>query len=74
MINTFILCTEVIIEHIFVGFIFKTWLYLSNNQINIYFPHHAMFNLTHWKTVCMMSLRWLSGWEISRDQGQIYPW
>ena len=48
MINIFILCTKVIIEHIFVG-LFKTWLYLSKNLRKIDFPYHAI--IEH-RTMC----------------------
>ncbi len=41
MINILILCAEVIIEHIIVGFI-QRLLYLSKNQNKNDFPHHAI--------------------------------
>ncbi len=38
MINIFILCTEVIIEHIFVGFIQNMAVFYQKNQIKLIFP------------------------------------
>ncbi len=41
IINIFILCTEVVIEHMFVGFIQNVVVYIKN-QIKVDYPHHAI--------------------------------
>ena len=39
MVNIFILCTEVIIEHVFVGFIQDMAVFVKKS------PHHATLNI-----------------------------
>ncbi len=41
MINIFKLCTEVIIEHIFVGFIQNMVVFIKKSNKKL-FPHHAI--------------------------------
>ena len=44
MINIFIVCTEVIIEHIFVDFI-QNMVVFTKKQIKFDYPHHAILNI-----------------------------
>ena len=41
MVNVFILCTELIIEHMFIGFIQNMVVFIKN-QTKFDYPHHAI--------------------------------
>ncbi len=44
MINIFILCTEVIIKHMFVGFIENMVVFIKKSN-KFDYPHHAILNI-----------------------------
>ena len=45
MINIFILCTEVIIEHIFVGFIQTMVVFIKKSNKKLIFPTMRLLNI-----------------------------